>query len=175
MSCYGLRWKVSHICRDFFWVGWGIKNHRGLALRMEVEILFRRYFSAAKKIENAQPDLVAWWIVFFKKDFLQQGNAQEKIRPVESGLVLLFTSLRVVERIEKFVPFLFTKSRSFGTNWRYRQLLFWQFYKILIKQRYGFDSFEVIEDPEVFVWRVNGIAVETKSHEDGFWFQFFFE
>jgi hypothetical protein len=27
---------------------------------------------------------------------------------------------------------------------------------------------EVIEDPEVFVWRVNGIAVETKSHEDGF-------
>ena len=45
---------------------------------MEVEILFRRLFSVAKKIENVQPDLVAGQIVLFREDFVQQGNAQKK-------------------------------------------------------------------------------------------------
>ena len=52
---------------------------------MEVEILLRRRFLAAKKIENAQPDLVAGRMVLFKKNFVQQGNAPKK---AASGLVL---------------------------------------------------------------------------------------
>ena len=57
---------------------------------MEVEILFRRRFLAAKKIENVQPDLVAWRIALYKKDFMQQGNAQKKIRRVESGFLFIY-------------------------------------------------------------------------------------
>jgi hypothetical protein len=47
---------------------------------MEVEILLGA-FLVAKKIENEQPDLVAWRIVFFKKDFKATRERLKKNPP----------------------------------------------------------------------------------------------
>lgn len=43
-----------------------------------------------------------------------------------------------------------------------------QLHKVFVKQRNGFNPFQVIEYSEMFIWRVNGIAVQTESHQDGF-------
>lgn len=39
-----------------------------------------------------------------------------------------------------------------------------QFHKILVKQRYRFNAFEVVEDAIMFVGRVDGIAIESEAH-----------
>jgi len=42
--------------------------------------------------------------------------------------------------------------------------LFRHFHKVFIKQRNRFYSFQVIKNSKMFVWRVNRIRIQTKSH-----------
>ena len=45
----------------------------------------------------------------------------------------------------------------------------------MIKPRDGMDSVIEVFNPEIFIWRVNGIRFQPESHQDGFDAQFIFK
>src|SRR5690554_2013564 len=71
-----------------------------------------------------------------------------------------------------------TNRNSDNLDWFYslfKSFLFTQFGEIMIKLWNGFDSFQEIPYSEMFVWRMNGIAVQSKAHQNTLAFQFFFK
>ena len=51
--------------------------------------------------------------------------------------------------------------------WNKNKYLFFQFsifYQIVVEKRDGLNAFEKRVEREVLVWRMNGIAIQTKTH-----------
>ena len=51
--------------------------------------------------------------------------------------------------------------------WNKNEYLFFQFsifYQIVVEKRDGLNAFEKRVEREVLVWRMNGIAIQTKTH-----------